>query len=70
MLLISEDLDEILALNDRILVMYEGELSAVAPGVAERATQIGLRMAGIHLRRGTSTGGAPARSGRLDDACR
>jgi ABC-type uncharacterized transport system ATPase subunit len=43
-LLISEDLDEILALNDRVLVMYEGGLSELpqAAGVDE----IGLRMAG------------------------
>jgi simple sugar transport system ATP-binding protein len=43
-LLISEDLDEILALNDRILVMYEGELSEV--GDRESIAEIGLRMAG------------------------
>jgi general nucleoside transport system ATP-binding protein len=43
-LLISEDLDEILALNDRILVMYEGELAEVEPG--ETVAEIGLRMAG------------------------
>jgi simple sugar transport system ATP-binding protein len=43
-LLLSEDLDEILALNDRILVMYEGELSDVAD--RESVVEIGLRMAG------------------------
>ena len=43
-LLFSEDLDEILALNDRILVMYEGELSEV--GDRESVQEIGLRMAG------------------------
>jgi simple sugar transport system ATP-binding protein len=43
-LLLSEDLDEILALNDRILVMYEGELSEV--GDRESLAEIGLRMAG------------------------
>ncbi len=43
-LLVSEDLDEILALNDRILVMYEGELSGVERG--ESVAAIGLRMAG------------------------
>jgi simple sugar transport system ATP-binding protein len=43
-LLISEDLDEIFVLNDRILVMYEGRLSEVT----DRADveEIGLRMAG------------------------
>ena len=44
MLLISEDLDEILALNDRILVMYEGELTEAAD--RESVEEIGLRMAG------------------------
>ena len=43
-LLVSEDLDEILALNDRILVMYEGELSEV--GRDESVAEIGLRLAG------------------------
>ena len=43
-LLISEDLDEILALNDRIMVMYEGRLSDVPEG--ESIENIGLRMAG------------------------
>ena len=43
-LLLSEDLDEILALNDRVLVMYEGELSEV--GDRESIAEIGLRMAG------------------------
>jgi len=43
-LLISEDLDEILALNDRILVMYEGELSRVEN--PDNVEEIGLRMAG------------------------
>ena len=44
-LLISEDLDEVLALADRVVVMYEGRLS----GVPDRddIEQIGLRMAGI-----------------------
>ena len=43
-LLISEDLDEILALNDRILVMYEGSLSELPAGAT--VGEIGLRMAG------------------------
>jgi general nucleoside transport system ATP-binding protein len=43
-LLLSEDLDEILALNDRILVMYEGTLSEV--NEHETIVEIGLRMAG------------------------
>ena len=43
-LLISEDLDEILGLNDRILVMYEGRLSEVED--RDSVSEIGLRMAG------------------------
>jgi ABC-type uncharacterized transport system ATPase subunit len=43
-LLISEDLDEILALNDRVVVMYEGHLIEVDDG--QSVEEIGLRMAG------------------------
>ena len=43
-LLISEDLDEILMLNDRILVMYEGRLSEVRD--RDDVEEIGLLMAG------------------------
>jgi len=43
-LLISEDLDEILALNDRVLVMYEGGLTEAADPT--NVTEIGLLMAG------------------------
>ena len=45
-LLISEDLDEILALADRILVLYEGQLTGTFdPGTAT-VQEIGLAMAG------------------------
>jgi simple sugar transport system ATP-binding protein len=43
-LLVSEDLDEILALNDRVLVMYEGALAEVDDPTS--VAEIGLRMAG------------------------
>jgi simple sugar transport system ATP-binding protein len=43
-ILISEDLDEILALSDRVLVMYEGQLTEVAH--RENLEEIGLLMAG------------------------
>jgi ABC-type uncharacterized transport system ATPase subunit len=52
-LLLSEDLDEILALNDRILVMYEGRLTEVED--RNSVEEIGLRMAG-----GTPGGGPRA----------
>ena len=44
MLLISEDLDEIRALADRIVVIYEGELTGVVrPGDARRSRRSGWR---------------------------
>jgi simple sugar transport system ATP-binding protein len=43
-LLISEDLDEILALNDRVVVMYEGRLTQVPADAG--VDEIGLLMAG------------------------
>ncbi|MBI5034991.1 MAG: ABC transporter ATP-binding protein [Chloroflexi bacterium] len=44
-LLISEDLDEVLALSDRIAVMYEGEIAGiVAPNTP--VDELGLMMAG------------------------
>lgn len=46
-LLISEDLDEILALADRIAVIYEGQLMDVIPAAAATEERIGLLMAGI-----------------------
>jgi ABC-type uncharacterized transport system ATPase subunit len=45
-LLISEDLDEVMQLSDRIAVLYEGEIVGTVPaGLANRA-QLGLLMAG------------------------
>ena len=46
-LLISSDLDEIMALSDRIAVIYEGRFMAILP--AEQATieELGLLMAGV-----------------------
>ncbi len=48
-LLISEDLDEILALSDRIAVLYEGRLMAVLPRAQATAERLGLLMAGVPL---------------------
>jgi simple sugar transport system ATP-binding protein len=45
-LLISEDLDEILALADRIAVMYEGRLVGVLPRAEADVQHVGLMMAG------------------------
>jgi ABC-type uncharacterized transport system ATPase subunit len=46
-LLISEDLDEILALSDRVAVMYEGEVMGIIPADEVEVEKIGLMMAGV-----------------------
>ncbi len=45
-LLISEDLDEILALSDRIAVLYEGAIVGELPAEGASVDEIGLLMAG------------------------
>ncbi len=45
-LLISEDLDEILALSDRILVIFHGEIMGDVPRAEATAEKLGLMMAG------------------------
>jgi simple sugar transport system ATP-binding protein len=47
-LLISEDLDEVFALADRIAVMHRGSLSPARPAEAWTLASIGLAMAGTH----------------------
>ena len=47
MLLISEDLDEVLALADRIVVMYEGAIVGEVDARAASVDEIGLLMAGV-----------------------
>ena len=47
-LLISEDLDEILQLSDRILVMSEGHIAYETPAVNADIGEIGRHMAGHH----------------------
>ncbi len=46
-LLISEDLDEILALSDRIAVIFEGELMGVVDRADATPEKLGLLMAGV-----------------------
>ena len=45
-LLISEDLDELLAISDRIAVMYEGEIVGIVDAAGADVEQLGLMMAG------------------------
>ncbi len=46
-LLISEDLDEILALSDRIAVIYEGQIMDILPRADATPERLGLLMAGV-----------------------
>lgn len=46
-LLISEDLDEIRALSDRIAVIFEGRIIGIVDGPTASAEQLGLMMAGV-----------------------
>jgi simple sugar transport system ATP-binding protein len=46
-LLISDDLDEVLTLGDRVAVMHAGHLSAARPAEAWTREAIGLAMAGV-----------------------
>jgi simple sugar transport system ATP-binding protein len=44
--LISEDLDELLALSDRIAVMYEGKIMGIVSAEGADIEKVGLMMAG------------------------
>ena len=46
-LLISEDLDEILDLSDRIAVIYEGEIRGILPRAEADVERLGLLMSGV-----------------------
>ncbi|MGC9358099.1 MAG: ABC transporter ATP-binding protein [Anaerolineae bacterium] len=47
-LLVSAELDEILALSDRIVVMYKGEIIGEVEASEATREQLGLLMAGVH----------------------
>jgi len=47
-LLISEDLDEVFNLSDRIVVLYEGALMGETPAEGASREQVGLWMSGVH----------------------
>ncbi len=46
-LLVSAELDEILALADRVAVMYRGQILATLPAAEATRERIGLLMAGV-----------------------
>jgi len=47
-LVVSSELDEILALSDRIAVMYKGQIMAILDANTATKEQLGLLMAGVH----------------------
>jgi simple sugar transport system ATP-binding protein len=51
-LLISEDLDEVLALSDRIIVIYEGEIMGQVVTEEASPEDLGLMMAGVRPKSG------------------
>lgn len=53
-LLISEDLDEILALSDRIAVLYEGQIMDIVSRESATPEKLGLLMAGVHPEEATA----------------
>ncbi|MGO9179833.1 MAG: ABC transporter ATP-binding protein [Candidatus Limnocylindrales bacterium] len=57
-LLISEDLDEIIELADRIAVLYEGRVVGVVEASHATYEQLGLMMAGAGTAAGTAAGAA------------
>jgi simple sugar transport system ATP-binding protein len=48
-LLISEDLDEVLSLSDRVAPIYEGQFMGILPGEQAKREIVGAMMAGITL---------------------
>ncbi|MDE0389458.1 MAG: ABC transporter ATP-binding protein, partial [Rhodospirillales bacterium] len=55
-LMISQDLDEIFEIADRIAVISRGELSEAYPAGELSPERIGLLMAGTHERAGRDAG--------------
>jgi simple sugar transport system ATP-binding protein len=47
-IIVSPELDEVLALADRVIVMYRGRIVGVVPAAEATREGIGLLMAGVH----------------------
>jgi len=58
-LIISPELDEVLALADRIAVMYRGRITAIVPSDEATRERIGLLMAGAKAGNGDGDGARP-----------
>ncbi len=56
-LIISEDLDEIMTICDRVLVMYEGRIIGSADPRVDTRGDIGMMMAGVGLAGPADDGG-------------
>ena len=50
-LLVSEEMEELLALSDRIAVIYEGEIMGIVEAEEANVDEIGLMMTGAGGRR-------------------
>ena len=48
-LLISTELDEVIALDDRIAVIYRGQITGMLPGSAATRDTLGMLMAGLSV---------------------
>jgi simple sugar transport system ATP-binding protein len=59
-LVVSEELDELMEISDRLAVIAQGRLSEPRSVLATSAEEIGLLMAGAHRTQGT---GVPASVG-------
>ncbi len=55
-LLVSYELDEIMALSDRIAVMYQGRILDVLPAEEATRERLGLLMAGVHTQDHSAAG--------------
>jgi simple sugar transport system ATP-binding protein len=57
-MIVSPELDEVLALADRVLVMFRGRIVGIVPAAEATREGIGLLMAGVHGESGEAAAGA------------